>query len=228
MQETEIMQRKGNPAYGISLITGSLLLTITMLLHPVGGSFEHLIRITPVIIWTHSIAIASIPLLIYGYWGFMRCLQTDSPVSTLAFITICIGMFSGICAAAVNGLALPLFINNFNDATPEIIQSLKPILTFSNSLNHAFDFIFIGALCISTFLWSIEIFKTGNLSRWIAYSGMALCLVLIASLFQGLAIVHLSGFRLLIFGFVCWTIAIAISIFKKNIKVTHDKTFIQS
>ncbi len=74
---------------GTALLLGSLLMIITMGLHPAGGSIEHLIRISPVIIITHSLAIVSIPFMLFGFWGLTKMLYGQPLLSTFAFIIIC-------------------------------------------------------------------------------------------------------------------------------------------
>jgi hypothetical protein len=79
---------------GASLIFGSFLMVVTMVLHPAGGSLEHLFKISPLIMGTHTLAIISIPFCLYGFWGLARKLSADEFFSGLAFITILLGMFA--------------------------------------------------------------------------------------------------------------------------------------
>src|ERR1700754_2334436 len=57
---------------GISLFIFTILLVFTMMLHPAGGSIRHLIRITPVIVITHSVAILALPFGCMGFLGLTR------------------------------------------------------------------------------------------------------------------------------------------------------------
>jgi len=189
---------------GAALLLGSLLMIITMGLHPAGGSIEHLIRISSLIIITHSLAIVSIPFMVLGFWGLTKRLYDQPLLSTFAFIIICMGMIAVMFAAAVNGLVLPLFLKYFKEPSPETINLIKPILMYNTSLNHAFDFIYIGAACAATTLWSIAILKTNELPKWIGYFGISLALLFIILLFTGFTLVDLTGFRIFIFGLVSW------------------------
>jgi protein-S-isoprenylcysteine O-methyltransferase Ste14 len=54
---------------GIALVVFTILLVFTMVLHPAGGSVEHLISITGIIVTTHAIAILSLPFGWMGFWG---------------------------------------------------------------------------------------------------------------------------------------------------------------
>ncbi len=193
---------------GLSLLMGSFMMIVTMGLHPTGGSFEHLLKISTLIIVTHSIAIAAVPLMMFGFYGLTKRLTDESGLSTLAFITITFGFVAVMCAAALNGLALPLFIKNYQGATPEVIESIKTILYYNSTLNHAFDFIFIGAACVAIPLWSVVIIKTKALPQWIAYVGILFCMTTIVLVSIGFGLVDLNGFRIFIFGLVTWILSV--------------------
>jgi len=193
-----------------------------MVLHPTGGSFEHLLKISSLIIVTHSIAIVSLPIILFGYWGLTRRLGDDLIFSTAAFITISFAMFAVLCAAAINGLVLPLFINRMEGSSPGTIESIRPIILYNTALNHAFDFIYIGATCAAVLLWSVAILRTKELAKWIAYFGIILTASAIILLISGFAFVNLNGFRVFIFGLVCWTVATGV-LLQQPLKMRNKK-----
>lgn len=185
-------------------------MTVTMVMHPTGGSLEHLRHISAMIIIAHSLAILSIPLTLFGLWGLARKLSIENPYSMGAFITMCMGMFAVLLAAAVNGLALPLFINGHSDADPATGKLLGLLLSYNSALNHAFDYIFIGYVCIGISLWSVIIVKTSLFPKWIGYFGLFICILVIVGLIAGFIFVDLTGFRVFIAGLVVWMIIIGI------------------
>src|SRR5882672_3468249 len=93
-------------------------MVFTMVLHPAGGSIEYIQKISTVIMTTHALAILSVPFWILGFWGLTKQLEDSSLVSLAAFIIMTVGLFAVVIAAAVNGLALPLFANHYLDAPP--------------------------------------------------------------------------------------------------------------
>ena len=167
---------------GLALIIGSVFLIVTMALHPAGGSFEHLLKISKVIVTAHTIAILSIPINLVGFWGFKKSFTKAWGLPMLAFTTISVGHIAALIAAALNGLVLPIFINQYKEATPEKIAAIMPILKFNSALNHAFDYIFIGAMCIAVLLWSIAILITKEYPNWLAYLGILLNACFLAGL----------------------------------------------
>ncbi|MDB5156639.1 MAG: hypothetical protein JWR50_1346 [Mucilaginibacter sp.] len=70
------------------------------------------------------------------------------------------GLFAAMLAAAVNGLALPLFLNHYLDAPPEKLSAVKPVVNYNTALNHAFDYVYTGASCLATLLPRLGIFRT--------------------------------------------------------------------
>jgi len=202
------MKNKFNHNSGMALITGAIIMTITMVMHPTGGNLEHLRHISTMIIITHSLAILSIPVTLFGLWGLTKKLSADNSWSIGAFITMCMGMFAVLLAAAVNGLALPFFISRYHETTPEMANSLSLLLTYNMSLNHAFDYIFIGDVCIAISLWSVVIIKTHNFPKWAGYLGLITCVLVIAGFIAGFIFVDLTGFRVFIAGLVVWMVIV--------------------
>lgn len=193
---------------GISLNVGSILITVTMVLHPAGGGIEHLLQISTLLIVTHSLAIFSIPFLLFGFWGLTKKLNSDNAISMIAFITISMGVFAGMLAAAINGLALPIFLNQFADQSNMTLESIELILQYGLSLNRAMTYIFIGACCLSIILWGILIVRSSLFPKWSGYLGMLLSVSAITTGISGFVLTNLIGFRIFIFGLVLWILMI--------------------
>lgn len=199
---------------GISLIIGSLLATITMVLHPVGGDIQHLISISPIIMTSHIIALFSLPFILFGFWGLSKKIGFDNSFSVLAFATAAIGLFAVMIAGAVNGLAIPFFVENLANASSEKQESARLILSYGFSLNQAFDYIFIGALCEAMLLWSVAILKTRLFHKWVSILGIVLGIGFLVALISGFVLVDLHGFQIFIFGIVLWMAAVGILVYK--------------
>lgn len=181
-----------------------------MVLHPVGGDFEHLLRIIPVAVISHCIAILSIPFISIGFYGIMKRLGATSFFSIAGFAIAITGLVAVLIAAALNGLALPFMVKAYEGASTDVIESIKPILRYNSRLNHAFDYIYIGATCLSMLFWSISILKTRPFSLWIGYLGLALASGALLMLLFGFYFVDLQGFRIFIFGGVAWNVSMGV------------------
>lgn len=207
---------------GISLVIGSLLATITMMLHPVGGNIQHLIKITPVIMTSHIIALFSVPFILFGFWGLTKKIGFDKTFSVLALVTGTLGLFAVMIAGAINGLAVPFFVENLGGASADKNETAQLILSYGFSLNQAFDYIFIGAICEALLLWSIAIFKTQLFPKWVSILGVTLGIGFLIALVSGFVLVDLHGFQVFIFGIVLWMAAVGILMFRTKDKSTRN------
>jgi hypothetical protein len=201
---------------GVSLLAGSFLMVITMVLHPIGGSIEHLLKLISITIISHSIAIASVPVTLFGLIGLTKKLSIQSTLSILGFCVMFIGLIAVMCAGAINGLVLPMFLQHYADASPEALEGILPIVRYNLSLNHAFDYIYMGASCLAVFLWSIAIAKSGSIPKWIGYYGMLISVTAVATLISGFEFLTVHGFRWFIFGFVTWIVLVGIDLIRSK------------
>ena len=63
----------------------------------------------------------------------------------------------GILPCTLRKLVLPLFLQHYKNASPEELDLLKPILGYSFAVNHAFDYVYTAAYCLSIGCWSVAI-----------------------------------------------------------------------
>jgi len=195
---------------GIALVLCTILLVFTMVLHPAGGSFEHLLKMTGIIIVSHVIAIVCVPFAAVGFWGLTRRLGTDNFFSMSAFSIMLFGLVAVMMAAATNGLVLPVFIEKYADAPAEVVESIKPFLKYNISVNHAFDYIYTGAFCLAMLFWSIAILRTRKFAAWAGYLGIGVSIVVAVLFASGFAAMNLQGLRLFISGIIVWIAVIGV------------------
>ena len=210
------MKNTSGRGHGIALLLGTLLLFVTMVLHPAGGSLEHLQHMGSLIIFSHSIALGSVPFLLFGYWGLKVRLAADGAVAAFAFITTCYALLAAMCAAAINGLALPFFLGQHTPSSPESIEMVRMVLKYNISLNHAFDLIYIWGSCGATIMWSAAIYRTRKLPVWIGYYGFLLSSAALLMLVSDFEFLTLDGFRVFVFGYVSWTTLVGFGLWKSK------------
>lgn len=189
---------------GIALLAGSFLMIATMILHPAGGDIQHLIKIQRIIIVSHALAILSIPFSFVGFLGLTRKLGTENFFSLTAFCCMGFALVATMGAAATNGLALPFFLQGYQEASPKTLATVKIMVRYNFALNHAFDYILLGALLLAILLWSIAALLTRKLHSWIGYLGLGLTLVAGIALTAGYDFVSLYGFRIFVLGSMLW------------------------
>lgn len=199
---------------GISLITGSLLIIATMGLHPTGGSIEYIIKITKSITATHSLAIFSLPILFFGFYGLTNALLDKWKLAKLALIIMEFGLISAMFAALINGLTLPYFLGKYENNIAENSDMLKLIINYGFAINKPLDYIFIIATCLAITIYSLLIVSSDKLPKWVGFFGLSLIVFLIIGLLTGFVFSNLIGFQIFIFGIAIWFLATGISLIK--------------
>lgn len=169
-----------------------------------------------ILILSYSLAILAIPFIFVGLLPETRRIGTDNFSSQIALSIMTFGLVAVMAAAATNGLGLPLFVQHYEGASPETIGSIEPLLRYNFALNHAFDYIFMGAMCLAILFWSTDIVRTGKFPSWLGYLGLGSSVGGGAMLLSGFDFVGLHGFRLFIFGSVIWIVLAGIVLASKR------------
>jgi len=197
---------------GISLIVFTALITLTMVFHPSGGSFSHILKAARIAIISHTIALISLPFASIGLWGLTKKIGRSNFFALCAFLMASFALIAVFMAGTLNGLALPIFVENYQDATDEVLVSLKPIMTFRQSINAAFDYVYIGGFCLSILFWSISILATRKLPLWIGYFGILIAVCGVAVNCLGVSPASVHGAMLFALCIVVWVITIAVNL----------------
>lgn len=209
------MDQSFKRASGLSLIIGSLLLTLTMILHPSGGSIEHILHVVQVNMISHSLAIASLPFIGFGYYGVATALLTKSKISILALAVATLGLVAAMMAGTINGLTLSLFLQGSAEDLQNQVEVIKAIMRYGFAINRPMDFILMGAFMLSMGIWSVLILRTTVFPQWLAYLGLGLVALGILGFAMRFDYIHLDGFRIFIFGMVGWIVGMGVALMRK-------------
>jgi uncharacterized membrane protein YcjF (UPF0283 family) len=208
---------KKSAAY--SLLLGSILATITMVLHPTGGNLEHIVHFKKMLMQSHSMAIFCLPFICFGFFGISNVLQTKSKISILAFIISCFGLIAATLAATINGLVLPQFATDYSNTIIDK-PTIKAIIDYGKFINISLASIFIVSVSISVVIWSFLIIRTSKLSKWLGYLGFIVIAFGVLAVLLNFNFTNVLGFRSFTFGLVLWKIAIGTNMIKKS---NHSK-----
>lgn len=201
------MEQRNFRSTGISLILGGLLIIVTMVLHPSGGDFERIIRISKTITMAHSLAILSLPVLLFGFYGLTLRLMDKWKLSILAFMIIAFGFVAAMFAALYNGLALPYFLNQYSESLQDNMRVLGPMAKFSFAINISLDYIFIVACCLAIFVYSLIILLENKAAKWIGYLGVFITFLSILGGLSDFVFTSLMGFRMFTFCMAVWILS---------------------
>ncbi|MFT5213125.1 MAG: hypothetical protein ACI9WV_000841 [Patiriisocius sp.] len=210
------MEKHFYKSSGISLITGSLLIIATMVLHPAGGSMQYIIKSTKSITTTHALAIFSLPILLFGFHGLSERLLDKWKLAKFALFIMGFGLIAAMFAALINGLTLPYFLSKYENNITENAATLKLITNYGFAINKPLDYIFIVAICFAITIYSTLIISSNKLPKWIGYFGISLIGFAIFGLLIGFVFTNLIGFQLFIFGIAAWFLATGISLIKSK------------
>lgn len=200
---------------GVSLIIGSFLFIVTMILHPVGGTIEQIQQRAVIAIVAHSLAILSLPFVAFGFYGLALALESKGRLSFLAFVIACFGLVAVMIAAAINGLTLPFYVLHNSDDIAQNLPAAKLIIRYGSSFNKAMDFIFIAGLGLAIALWSfLLVLRQERLVKWLGFYGFFLVCIGILAAFAQYNFIHLGSFRLVVFGIASWIIGVAVLLTK--------------
>lgn len=210
------MKNHFHKSTGFSLISGAILIIVTMVLHPSGGSIEHIIKISKTITIAHSLAIFSLPIILFGFYGLTISLLDKWKLSILAFIIISFGLIAAMFAAIFNGLTLPYFLSQYSEKLEENIEILKPITNYGFAINTPLDYIFIIACCTSILVYSIIILLENKFPKWIGYLGVFITIFAIIGGLTEFVFTSLAGFRIFTFSIAAWILSSGTLLIKYN------------
>ena len=212
------MEKQFKKASGISLLTGAILATITMAIHPVGGSLAKIAARKGVFIFTHSLALISIPFIAFGFWGLATALVTKSRISFLSFAVSCFGLIAVMAAGTLNGFVLPMFASNYSGSKVDgaVLQAVRDYGWLLGSL---MDYIFITGLSLAMAIWSVIMIATGQLSKWLGYYGLLIVVVTVSGLLMKFNFTSDVGFGVFIFTLVSWLIIAAMLLIFSSKKI---------
>jgi len=210
------MESNFHKSTGLALTMGSLLASITMVLHPTRGSIQHISSIATSLKSTH-LAIFCLPCILFGFYGLTHKLSDTWRISTLAFIIVAFGLFAVMLSAVFNGLVLPNFLTQYSENTAQHISMLKPIINYGFAINKAFDYLFITSFCLAISLYAIVIIITKKLSKWIGYFGILILIMAIIGATTNFVFTSLTGFRIVVFSIAAWILYAGLLLIRSNI-----------
>ncbi len=199
---------------GMMIILGAVAFVVTMALHPTGGDFEHILRIAPVVVGTHSLAIASLVLATIGFLGLTVRLNGSIVLARAGMVTFAYGSVAAMSAAVLNGLALPAFVGHHAGGDPATLGFVRLILGYNHALNASFARVFMVAMAGAVVFWSIAIVVTRALPRWTGIAGGAAGLGALAMVLAGVIGVDVHDFGLYVFGYSAWAILIGVQLWR--------------
>jgi hypothetical protein len=203
---------------GYSLLIGSSLMVLTMLLHPSGGDIQHILQISRVAIISHSLGILSTVFTAYGFYGLASAIMTQSRISFLGLSFAGFALVAVLLAALLNGLVLPMYVMQQSGIAEENLEMVKLIINYGITINAALDYVFIAGYSIAMLIWSIGMLRAGKFSNWLGIWGITLVGISVAAALFQLNFISVTGFTVYVIGIVSWIVSAAIILLKKPLQ----------
>jgi hypothetical protein len=183
---------------------------ITMIFHPGGRitpeQLEQMIRLN---IAVHSLALASIPVLLLGAWGMAGRLEGGDRLAWAGLVLFGLASVAVMIAGTLNGLVAPTLMRRIVAATPETRETWQAMLSYNFQVNQAFARVYSVGASLAILLWSVAILRYRTLGMGVAIYGIILGVVTAAGIGSGLLTPDRHGFAILIFGQAIWFLLVA-------------------
>jgi len=138
---------KHSSLYGIALIVGALGSVVTMIFHPTSHNLlEPVVQRDEIIaVATHTLALISIPISVFGFLGLSRRLGLDRPLVSAALVVYLFATVAAMCAAVASGLIAPVITRRMLIEDESTRQPLRLVLWYDSLLNQGFAKVFFTA-----------------------------------------------------------------------------------
>ena len=120
-----------------------------------------------------------------------------------------------MCAAVLNGLALPAFVRQHAQSEEATLEVIRLILGYNHALNVSFARVFMAATAVAVVFWSIAIVRTRVLPGWVGVVGSAAGVGALGMLLVGAIGVDVHDFGLFVFGYSAWAILIGLQLWRQ-------------
>lgn len=195
--------------YGVALIAGAAGMVVTMIFHPTGHDLlapagEVARRNELVAVATHSLALASTPVLFFGFLGLSRRLGAGRTPVAAALVAYGFGAVASTFAAVVSGLVAPTLTRQMLGADEATRPALHRLFSYNGLLNQSFAKVFVVASSLAVVLWSISVLKAGGFARAVGVVGCVVGTVSLLAFFSGHLRLNVHGFGLFIFAQSAW------------------------
>jgi hypothetical protein len=192
----------------ISLILAAFLAVTTMAIHPSGGNMQAIIKQAHILHFSHSIALACLPLFCFGCYGLAVFLKTENHISMLAFFIMLFGLVAGMLAGLLNGLVLPDFLSRNSAEIEAQHDMLDLIIHYGFAMNRALGQVLIVSVIAALTLWSYAGWRATRFSLWFAVAGWLLATLCIIALVAGFKFISVAGFTVFVFALTAWFVGV--------------------
>jgi hypothetical protein len=140
---------------GWCMVGGALLGVLVMALHPTSLDIMHDPRVQTVLnTVVHSLALAGLPISLYGGFVLARRLAGESPVSELALAFYAAAVIATMAAAVASGFLAPGLVVGLGAADAATKTMDMALLGLVSNINQSFAKLFVVGASVAIIVWS--------------------------------------------------------------------------
>lgn len=206
---------KQNLAAGLSLLASVLGMVVTMILHPTGHEVIRSAAATQRGVAVHSLALATIPLALFGFLILTQRLRGDPNVPIFAYIVYVFGSAAVMGAVIASGFLASAVATSLRGAVGTQREVYRALFFYSGSMNHAFAIIHVLAHSLAIVLWSVSIWRLGG-HRWVAGLGLIVGAAVLAVAGMGHLTLNVHGAGLVVLAHGIWIVSVAAMLIRET------------
>jgi hypothetical protein len=198
---------------GLAMIAGALMGIVTMLLHPTGASIAHGgMAQAALSVAVHTLALAGMPLVLYGTFALTRRLSPASALAELALVFQGVAAVATLTAVVASGFLATELVAGMGALEGEARTLAGALLHYTGAVNEAFARVLVGASSVAIGLWSVEIVRTRLLGRGVGILGCVVAAATLLFLLSGHLRLDVHGFGAVVLAQAIWLIVVGLEL----------------
>ena len=191
---------------GWCMVASAAMGLVTMALHPTTVANPALV------LAVHALALAGVPVGLYGAWVLARRLGEGGPAAELAFAFYTLAAAATLIAATASGLLAPDVIHHAAELQGDARAAADAVARYNHAVNQAFAKVFVAASSVAILLWSIEMLRTRLLARAAGIVGCVVAALTLLGLLAGHLRMDVHGFGAVVLGQAIWLVMVGLEL----------------
>lgn len=193
-------------AGALTLMAATMAMIAVMALHPSGihpgPGADATLHLNVIV---HALAIATAPVLTFGFFAITRRIGFDNTVASLAFFAYLFGALAVMMAAAMSGLVAPRLIQAGGN---------HDLLRLEWYLNQAFATIHVALFSAAILLYALCWPGKGALTAALQVTGVVIGIGVLAWMFSGTLTLNVHGMGAVVLAQGVWILLAAVALLR--------------
>lgn len=201
---------------GAAWIAGSVLMLVTMSLHPSGhdlAAAETFSRGAFLARFTHGLALASLPLSFCGALALARRLGTAA--GWFGLVVFAQALVAVMLAAIASGILAPELFAARLASEGARRDGFGLLLHYNGQLNQACATVYVLGSALALLAWSLAILRTRALAAALGWGGVLLAATSSLALLAGHLRLDVHGFGAVVLGQATWMVAAGVGLLRR-------------